>query len=92
VRDGSLCIYRALPPTDVMASEGMRSEAAGLLSFCCWAPEWTREGASLTLPLFSIARPPPILGSNGGLRPHLDHQEIARKAAAALGTSPIGSR
>jgi hypothetical protein len=50
VRDGSLCIYRALPPTDVMASEGMRSEAAELLSFCCWAPEWTREGASLTLP------------------------------------------
>ena len=32
------------------------SEAAELLSFCCWAPEWTREGASLTLPLFSIAR------------------------------------
>jgi hypothetical protein len=34
----------------------MRSEAAELLTFCCWAPEWTQDGAPLTRPLFSIAR------------------------------------
>jgi hypothetical protein len=33
-----------------MASEGMRSEAAELLTFCCWAPERTRDRAPLIRP------------------------------------------